>query len=127
MTSFDDTQRMYAFFVPLLSFVLFLITLAAIVYPFPPFETRNSTALLALIAFLNIGLASPLSPPPDHLSYTYWQATGRYCDSEENLTVTCRAEDEITQAVNTAGTKDLNRKLDFARREQVANLSTRRQ
>jgi len=125
LTGFSDTQLMYAFFVPLLSFVLFLIALAAIVYPFPPFETRTSTALLALIAFVNIGLAAPLSPPPDQLSYTYWQATGRYCDLEEDWTVTCRAEKEITQAVNSAGTEDLNRELDFVRRDQIATLRVR--
>ena len=67
-----------------------LLAVAGTVVPYRPFHGRSAAALTALIAFVALGLSTPLREPPKNLSYFEWQVAKQKCIEAKENTGPCR-------------------------------------
>ncbi len=67
-------------------YLALLLAVAGTVVPYRPFHDRSAAALVALIAFVALGLSTPLREPPKNLSYFEWQVAKQKClETKQNI------------------------------------------
>ena len=71
-------------------YVTLLLAAAGTVAPFTPFANRFAAGATALVAFIALGLSTPLREPPKNLSYLEWQVAKQKCTAEKLNVGPCR-------------------------------------
>ncbi len=74
----------------ILCYLTLLVGAAGVVVPFKPFGSRGAAALVALTAFLTLGIITPLKEPPKNLSYFEWKVAKQNCVEANTQTGPCR-------------------------------------
>ncbi len=71
-------------------YIALLLAAVGTIAPFTPFANRSAAAATALIAFIALGLSTPLREPPKNLSYLEWQVAKQKCTEEKLNVGPCR-------------------------------------
>ena len=71
-------------------YIALLLAAVGTVAPYTPFANRSVAAATALMAFVALGLSTPLREPPKNLSYLEWQVAKQRCTEAKLNVGPCR-------------------------------------